>query len=334
MIRDKKSLGLIVLIIIIFSILFIRFFILFIPDINSDNNKDESYIFKQSYSIYNGTEPEIIAENFANALNESPIKSKHEENCCGGTKLWRFELQNDNHLSIETRKVKDNNSILLDMRLAQSAYHEKNLSYDAEYAKNIVLNFSERFLKMFDVELGEDYTISVLCWHKNSSWHVDLYQIYEGKFINGSGFHAIVDRENGEIRTMDFGDWLHPKNKIEEQISIDDGKTIIYNELIEDQFNIEVPYTDEYFDENYNVYFQSTFKRNHTILINLSDIEFIEYKALWGRLCYRYEINFQINETTICIYQYIIDVENGRILFWSYYSGLSGVAESYYNNLI
>ncbi len=333
LIRDKKSSAIIILIIIIFLILSIRFFILFTPNINNDNNKYDSTIFEQSYSIYNGSDPEIIAENLAIALNESPIKLKDIENCCG-TKLWSFDLHNDNHFSIETKKLENNNSILLDMRLTQSTYNEKNLSYDADYAKNIVVNFTERFLKTFDVELGDDYTISVSSWHKNSSWRVNLYQIYKGKFINGSGFHAIVDRENGEIRTMDFGDWFDPKNIIEEQISIDDGKIIIYNELKEDQFNITVPYSIEYYDEEYNAYIHRSYSKNHTIPINSSDIKFVEYKTLWGRLCYKYEINYQINETKTCSYQYIIDVENGKKLHWRCFSGMDSRFKSFYNNLI
>jgi hypothetical protein len=337
MMRDKKSLGLIILVILILAILLIRLFILFAPN-NIENHEDDSYIFKQSYSIYNGTDPDIIAENFAKALNESPIRSKHKERCCG-TIIWKFGLQNDNHFSIETKKLKNNSSLLLDMRFDQSAYHEKNLSYDDEYAKEKVLNFSKEFLKMFNVTLGDNYTISVYSWHGNRSWRVHLYQIYNGKFINGTGFHAIVNRENGEIRSIDFGDWLDPNNIIEENISIDDGKIIIYNELKEDHFNISVPNIIIHNSDEFNTIIHESYEKNHTIPINTSDIEFIEYKALWGRLCYRYEIYFQINETKTCTYQYIIDVENGKILFWSSNSEIGsgsfgGGSKSYYNNLI
>ena len=332
MMRDKKSVGLIILVILILAILLFRIFILFAPN-NNEEHEDDFYNLKQSHSIYNGTEPDVIAENFARALNKSQIRSKYKENCCG-TIIWNYGLQNDNHFSIETKKLKNNSTLLLDMRFAQSAYHEKNLSYNAEYAKNKVLNFSKEFLRMFDVELGENYSISVYPWHANSSWKVHLYQIYKDKFINGTGFHAIVDRENGEIRTMDFGEWLDPTNLIVEQISIDVGKSIIYKELKEDNFNITVPYDEEYYDENLNTNVSSTYNVHHTIPINVSDIKFIEYKALWGRLCYRYEIYFQINETKICTYQYIIDVENGKKLLWNYFSGPSGGEKSYYNSLI
>ena len=123
LIRDKKSFGLIILIMIFLLILSIRFSILFTPNINNENNKDDSPIFKQSYSIYNGSDPKIIAENLAIALNESPIRLKDIENCCG-TKIWSFDLQNDNHFSIETIKLKNNNSILLDMRVGQSAWDD------------------------------------------------------------------------------------------------------------------------------------------------------------------------------------------------------------------
>ena len=329
--RDKKSLGLIILIILILSILSFRIFILIVPN-NIEDHEEESYNFKQSYSIYNGSEPDVIAENLALALNESPIRSKYKEKCCG-TIIWKYGLPNDNHFSIETIKLKNNSTLLLDMRFAQSAYHEKNLSYNAEYAKNKVLNFTGRFLKMFNVELGDDYTISVYSWHKNSSWRVDLFQIFNGKFINGSGFHAVVDRENGEIRTMDFGDWLDSKNIIEEQISIDDGKMIIYNELKENHFNITFLCSDEYYDEENNS-FTKTYNKNHSIIINISDIKFIEYRVLWGRLGYKYEINYQINETKACSCQYIIDIENGKKLHWKICSETSGSEILYYNNLI
>ena len=334
MIRDKRSLGLIILIIIIFLILSIRLYFLVTPNNLEENiNEDKSPIFKQGYSIYNGTDPEIIAERFAEALNESPIKSKNVKNCCGGT-IWRFELQNDNHFSIETRKLKNNNSILIDMSSAQSAYHEDNLSFNAEYAKKIVLNFAERFLKVFDVELGDNYNISVYSWHHNRSWQVDIYQIFNDKFINRSGFHAIVDRENGEIRTMDFGDWLDPEIIVEEKITLDDGKMIIYNELKENNFNITVPYFDEFYDEENDFVIHCQFNKYHTIPINISDIKFIEYRVLWGRLCYKYEINYQINATKTCTYEYIIDSENGKKLHWGCYSEMAGSGKSYYNNLI
>lgn len=330
--RDKKSLGLIILVILILSILSFRIFILIAPN-NIEDHEEESYNFKQSYSIYNGTEPDVIAENFALALNESPIKSKYKENCCG-TIIWKYGLPNDDHFSIETIKLKNNSTLLLDMRFAQSAYHEKNLSYNAEYAKNKVLNFCKEFLRMFDVELGENYSISIYPWHANSSWKVHLYQIYKDKFINGTGFHAIVDRENGEIRTMDFGEWLDPTILIVEQISIDVGKSVIYNELKEDHFNISVPNIIIYNSDEFDTNIHESYEKNYTIPIDISDIEFIEYEALWGRLCYKFEINFHINETKTCTYLYIIDVENGKILFWSCYSELGGSSKSYYNNLI
>ena len=315
----------------------IRSFILFAPTDKNEEDKDEPYVFKLNNSIFNGTEPEIIAQNFADALNQSPIKSKQRDNCCGGAKRWNFELQNDNHFSIETRKLTNNFSILLEMGLAQSDYHNKNLSLNAAEAKNIVLNFTTSFLKSFSVALGDDYSISVSSWHGNRSWRVNIYQIFNGKFINGTGVHATVSRETGEIRTMEINDWLDPKNSIEEQISIDDGKVIIYNELEDDHFNITVISEDEYYDEKNDTHVSFSFEKNHTIPINISIIEFIEYRALWGRLCYRYEINFQINETKTCVYRYDIDVESGKILYWSCSSGSSGLwgmIKLFYNNLI
>lgn len=132
---------------------------------------------------------------------------------------------------------------------------------------------------------------------------------------------------------MDLGDWLDPKNIIDEKISVDDGRIIIYNELKENNFNITVPYTEEYFDEKNDSHFWYGYDKNHTIPIITSDIKFIEYRALWGRLCYKYEINYQINDTKTCSYQYIIDVENGKKLHWNCFAENAGTEKFFYNNL-
>ena len=324
-----------ILIIILVLLLFIRVSILFFPDENDKDDIDDIIIASnQSHSIYNGTDPDDIAERFALALGEGPIKSKNIKKECGSCKLYKYELQNDNHFTIQIHNAKNNTNIIEDMYLLQSNYHEDNKSFDAEYAKNKVLMFVKNFLAAFDVGLGDDYSITVKPWHQNRSWKVNLYQVYNGEILKWSGFHATVDAENGEIRSIDIGEWLNITINSINTISIDDGRRIIYNELEEDGFNFSIIYNDEYFDEKLNSSVTFSHEKHQIIPINLTDIKFVGNTSCWGRLGYTYEIKLQVNETHQCLYRYIINAEDGKTLFWGAESDNSGMEIRYFNNLI
>jgi hypothetical protein len=186
----------------------------------------------------------------------------------------------------------------------------------------------------FGVELGDDYEVIVKPWHQNRSWKVDIYQLFNGERLKWSGFHATVDRKNGEIRTMNIGEWLDLYNNSIETISIDEGRQIIYNEKEENGFYFKTFYTEQYYDEelNYNVGF--SIEESICIPINLSDIKFVGNTSCWGRLGYTYEINLQVNETHECIHRYILNAEDGKKLYWRVETGNYGRITKYYKNLI
>ena len=97
MLKNKKVLGMVILIIILILLLSVRFSILFSPDENEKDDIDDITIAsKQSHSIYNGSDPQTIAERFAEAIGEGPIKSKRVEKCCGGDRIFKYELSHNN----------------------------------------------------------------------------------------------------------------------------------------------------------------------------------------------------------------------------------------------
>lgn len=333
--KNKKLLGAAFLTIILILLLFIRVSILFFPAENDQEDLDDIIIASdQSHSIYNGTDPQTIAERFAEAIGEGPIKSKEIKKCCGGDKIYKYELQNNNHFKIEIHIAENNTNIIEDMFLFKSNYHEGNQSFDAEYAKNTVLVYVKNFLAQFGVELGDDYEVIVKPWHQNSSWKVDIYQLYNGERLDWSGFHATVDRENGEIRTIYIDEWLDLNNNSIDTLSIDEGRRIIYKEIEENGFNFKIIYTKEHYDEELDYNVGISWEENKCIPINLSDIKFVGNTSCWGRLGYTYEINLQVNETYECIHRYILNAEDGKKLYWRVQSDNSGRIKYYYNNLI
>ena len=299
--KDKRTTGFTLLILLILIILSIRIFLFISPDEKKENNNEENKIvFEQNHSIYNGTDPEIIAERFAEALKASPIISKKIETCCPNEKQYEFWLQNDNHFTIKTTKLSSNITIINKMSLSQAIYNDINNPIDNITAQEIVLTFAKRFLLEFGIDMAENYSISVIPKRFIESWHVDIYQIYSGKFLNESGFHADVNWNNGEIRTMEIKDWLDPKSPININISIDEGREIIFKECENRNFSVRNPYNAS----------------ECRIEINLSNIEYVEYSVFHGRLGYTYKIHYQFNETDKCLHKYLINIENGKKLKW------------------
>lgn len=349
--KNTKFFGFSLLILIVIIILFVRIVVLLTPEnekkiepkniidmqivdndeikeaenIDTDkkedvkNIKEDMTIYHMDHSIYNGTGVRAIAQKFAEAIDQGPIKEEQVDACCGGFKHINYELQNDNHFVIELFELNKTHLIIEEMSLLQSAFHKKNGSYDIDYAKTMVLKFTNDFLLEFDVELGDDYEISAIPWgNRNTSWKVEIYQTYKGEILNWTGFEAHMSRENGEIRVMNIYEWLDTKKSIIENISIDKGRMMIYNNLKENGFNITPPSDG----------------KNYTIIKNLTDIEYVGYTAIWGRLGLTYEISYQINETKGCLYQYVLNIEDGKILYKASESEGSGMVNSYYNNLL
>lgn len=321
--KDKKLIGLTLITVLLLIIISFRIFFLISPEKSNEKEEDnenieEIIIYEKNHSIFNVTESDIIVDRFAKAINDSPVKNKKLEFKYGFSRTYMYEFQNNSHLRIQYYQLKNNEIIINEIFLVPSALHKVNGSFDAEYAKKKMLNFVKDLLLEFDVNLGENYATSVEPWQQNQSWKVDIYQLYQGEILNGSGFSAIVGKENGEIRTMDVNDWFDPKSPIFENISIDEGRMIIFKELEEDDFNITDP----------------SIVKNYSIKINITDIKFEGYNLLWGRLGYNYEISHQINETSDIFCRYIINIEDGKKLYWSYKSDGSGIGTEYYNNLL
>jgi hypothetical protein len=322
-IKNKKIIGITLIAVLLLIIISLRIFFIISPEEpmeNEENNEliEEIIIYENNHSIYNVTDPKIIAERFADALNASPIKYKSLLFEYGSRKTIEYNLQNDSSIRIHYDLLKNKEIIITEMFLVQSSLQEKNGTFDAEFAKKKVLDFVNDFLLKYGVKLGENYSIFVTPWPQNQNWKVEIYQLYQEEILNGSGFQAIVRGDNGEISTMDIYDWLDPNSPILENISIDECRIKIFNEIEEDNFNITDPSSG----------------KTHSIKINITDIKFEGYNTLWGRLGYKFEINYQINETSTCSYQYIFNVENGKKIFWRSESEGAARSTSYYNNLI
>ena len=92
----------------------------------------------------------------------------------------------------------------------------------------------------------------------------------------------------------------------------------------------------DYYDEENDVNYSYSYHEYHFIPINLTDIDFVGYTALWGRLGLNYEIHFMLNETVKSTYRYVLNVEDGKKLRWECdsekFSG--GSHKEFFNNLI
>lgn len=295
--------------------------------------KDDIEISHMDHSIYNETEPEIIATRFADALGESPIKSYKTEYCCGGERRMKYDLQNDNHFIIELYELTKTHTIIERMSLLKSSFHDNNGTYDIIYAENHVLEIVTNFLIKFGADL-ENYSMKITPTKYDEGWDVNIYQLYNNSKLNYTGFHAFVSKDNGEIRTMIIKDWYKTESQIHKNITINEGAESIYNELKESGFNFTVPYHEDYYNEENNTSVGTSWDVHHIIVINQTDIEFTGYSLRWGRLAYNYEINLKINATKSCLYQYIINIEDGKKLFWKTQSGNSSSVKYYFDNLL
>lgn len=308
---------------------------------NNDTNKKESIekvktnitIYHGDHSIYNGTDIRTIVQRFTEAIGQGPVKEERVTACCGGYRRINYELQNDNHFVIELTELTHSQSMIEEMSLLQSAFHNGTGNFRLKYAKNQVLEIVTNFLFKFGVDL-ESHRITTSTSKNNDGWTVDIHQRYNFTELNSTGFYAFVSKENGEIRTMRIGDWYNTKSPIYENISIEDGKNIIYQEIEENEFNFTVSHYEEYFNEELNTTVQKLINVNYTFFLNTTDINFSSYFFKWGKFGYTFDIYLQMNETAKCIYQYVLNVEDGKKLVYSYESEFSGNYRTYYENIL
>jgi hypothetical protein len=323
--KNKGAIAIFFIIIILIIFLTFRIYLLTSPEEKSEEKdvtdiEASELIYEENHSIFNGTPSGVIARRFSEVLDAPLVFPYGSKSTCRGEIRIEYVLQNDNHLTIQYFMVRKSYERYSKMELRQGGWAEKNGTYDMAYAEDCVLNFFREFLREFNVELGEDYTISTQIWGGNNhSWRVIVKQLYNGEVLNGTGVNVQISTSNGMIRVMDIFDWLDPNSLINESITIDDGRAIIYQEVEENGFNFSIHRQEEYYEENNHsaIYIREEYM---TFPINQSDIKYIGYHVYRGRLGLTYLIHVKANETDECYHKYVIDIENGDRLFKEEYS--------------